>query len=221
MDILLDIKDATLVLQNNVILENIDLRIKQGDFVYIIGKVGTGKTTLLKSIYGTIPIKKGQIFFDHKNVGLIKQKEMYLHRRKIGMIFQEFHLLEDRSVFQNLEFVLKATGWTDKKTIENHINTTLEWCNIESLRNKFPNELSGGEKNIASISRAIINDPKLILADEPTQNLDPETATSQLELLNRINQTGTTIIMSTHNHSLINKYPKTTYKCKDKKFTLL
>lgn len=215
MDQLLKIENATLYQQSQLILQNINLEVNQGEFVYIIGKVGSGKTTIFKSIYGAHPSKSGNIFFDNTNVNKIKRNKIYLHRRKIGMIFQEFHLLEDRTVFQNLEFVLRATNWKNTQSIRNHVATTLEWCEIEHLKDKYPNELSGGEKNIVSIARAIINNPKLIIADEPTQNLDPETAEKQMQLFERINKDGTTIIMATHNYSILNKFPHTTYRCEN------
>ncbi|MDC1106182.1 ATP-binding cassette domain-containing protein [Prolixibacteraceae bacterium] len=213
MDRLLKIKNANFHQKDNLILQNVNLEVNQKDFIYLIGKVGTGKTTIFQSIYGSLPYRQGSVVLDGQEVMNIKKKNLYLHRRKIGMIFQEFHLLEDRTVGQNLEFILRATGWTNKLTINNHIDMTLEWCGIRHLGTKFSNELSGGEKNLASIARAIINNPKLIIADEPTQNLDPETAIKQMKLLDRINQDGTTIIMATHNHNIINMFPKTTYEC--------
>ncbi|QZT36960.1 ATP-binding cassette domain-containing protein [Halosquirtibacter xylanolyticus] len=220
MERLLKIENASFQQKENIILTDVNLEVYRNDFIYIIGKVGTGKTTIFQSIYGSLPYKQGSIIFDGAEVKQTKKKNMYLHRRKIGMIFQDFHLLDDRTVAQNLEFVLRATGWTNKQTIANHINMTLEWCDIKHLGQKYSNELSGGEKNLASIARAIINNPKLIIADEPTQNLDPETAIKQMQLLNRINQDGTAIIMATHNHNIIDMFPKETYECVNKTLVL-
>lgn len=197
------------------ILQNINLEVKSGDFLYLIGKVGSGKSTFLKSLYYEIPISEGTgLVFDYC-LNDLKRKQIPYLRRKIGIVFQDFQILMDRSVAKNLEFVLKATGWTNKDLINNRINEVLHQVGIPNKGYKMPHELSGGEQQRVVIARALLNSPKLILADEPTGNLDPETGIQIVKLLYEIAQNGTAVILSTHNYAIIQKFKGRIAKCSD------
>ena len=199
----------------NIILRDINLEVKRGDFLYIIGKVGSGKSTLLKSMYAEIPIESGDArIFDYYLQNL-KQRQIPYLRRKIGIVFQDFQLLVDRTVEKNLEFVLRATGWKDKTIIKNRIDNVLEQVGMQNKTYKMPHELSGGEQQRVVIARALLNSPALILADEPTGNLDPETGSQIVDLLQQISDAGTAVIMSTHNYSIVQTFPGRIMKCEN------
>lgn len=214
---LIDYKKAKILQQDGkLILDNIDFHVDEGEFVYIIGRVGSGKSTLLKTIYLEIDIDEAETatVLDTDIIGL-KRKHVPALRRQIGTIFQDFQLLSDRTVYKNLRFVLKATGWKDKKDIDKRIAEVLDNVGMADKANKMPHELSGGEQQRIAIARAILNKPKMIVADEPTGNLDPETAENIIKLLRDISQTGTSVIMTTHNIPLLDKYPGIVYRCHD------
>ena len=196
-------------------LKNINLSVEEKDFIYLIGKTGSGKSSILRTIYADMPINNGEARVLEYNLTTIKRKEIPFLRRKIGVIFQDFKLLPDRSVVKNLEFVLKATEWKNKKKIEERIDNVLEKVKMNDYSNRYPHELSGGEKQRVSIARALLNNPKLVLADEPTGNLDPATSMEIMNILNSINLNGTSIIMATHDYELISKNPKKTIRIED------
>ena len=196
-------------------LSNINLSVDEKDFIYLIGKTGSGKSSILRTIYADMPINNGEARVLEYNLTTIKRKEIPFLRRKIGVIFQDFKLLPDRSVAKNLEFVLKATEWKNKQKIEERIDNVLEKVKMNDYSNRYPHELSGGEKQRVSIARALLNNPKLVLADEPTGNLDPATSMEIMNILNSINLNGTSIIMATHDYELISKNPKKTIRIED------
>ena len=196
-------------------LNNINLSVEEKDFIYLIGKTGSGKSSILRTIYADMPINNGEARVLEYNLTSIKRKEIPFLRRKIGVIFQDFKLLPDRSVAKNLEFVLKATEWKNKPKIEERIDNVLEKVKMNDYSNRYPHELSGGEKQRVSIARALLNNPKLVLADEPTGNLDPATSMEIMNILNSINLNGTSIIMATHDYELISKNPKKTIRIED------
>ena len=196
-------------------LSNINLTVDEKDFIYLIGKTGSGKSSILRTIYADMPINNGEAIVLEYNLTTIKRKEIPFLRRKIGVIFQDFKLLPDRSVVKNLEFVLKATEWKNKQKIEERIDNVLEKVKMNDYSNRYPHELSGGEKQRVSIARALLNNPKLVLADEPTGNLDPATSMEIMNILNSINLNGTSIIMATHDYELISKNPKKTIRIED------
>ena len=212
-DHILEMKDAQIFQGNSIILKDISLKVHKGEFVYIIGKTGSGKSSLLKTLYGELSLTKGQSEIVGFNLRQLKEKDVPYLRRKLGIIFQDFKLLSDRSVSSNLAFVLQATGWSSKSKIEKRIKEVLEKVGMENKAHKFPHELSGGEQQRVAIARALLNNPELILADEPTGNLDPETSEEVMTLLQEIHLSGNTIIMATHDYTLIYKYPKKTLKC--------
>lgn len=203
--------------QEQEILENISFSINPGEFVYLIGKVGSGKSTFLKSIYGELDIKDGNATVLGYDMKSIKRKHIPALRRRIGIVFQDFQLLTDRTVKENLEFVLKATGWKNNNEIQTRITEVLTQVGMETKGYKMPNELSGGEQQRIVIARAILNKPELILADEPTGNLDVETGHRIVELLREICSQGSAIIMTTHNINLLSEYPGKVYKCESHK----
>ena len=204
---ILSVKGVTLKRDVNTILKDASIEVYPGELVYLIGRVGAGKSTLIKSIYADIPISEGEARFKDYDIRKIKRKEIPFLRRDIGIIFQDFQLLIDRTVEKNLEFVLRATGWKDKKEIAARIKEVLTQVGLESKSYKLPHELSGGEQQRTVIARALLNKPSLILADEPTGNLDPETSEQILSLLMEIKNRGTAVLMCTHNLPLIKKYP--------------
>ncbi|MDP5093759.1 MAG: ATP-binding cassette domain-containing protein, partial [Polaribacter sp.] len=208
----LHLENANIYQGDSLVLSNVNLTINKGDFYYMIGKTGSGKSSLMKTLYSDIPLQEGKgtvVGFDLEN---LKDKNIPYLRRKIGIVFQDFKLLTDRSVFGNLEFVLKATGWKNKEDINQKINEVLEKVGMQSKASKKAYELSGGEQQRVAIARALLNDPELILADEPTGNLDPKTSLEVMELLNKIHQSGKTILMATHDYQLIVKYKHKTLK---------
>lgn len=204
---IISLENASIFQQKNLILNNIDLAINKGEFVYLIGKTGSGKSSLLKVLYGDIKLTQGEGSVAGYNLRKIKNKEIPFLRRKLGIVFQDFQLLSDRSAKDNLEFVLKATGWKDKTKINERINEVLNKVGIGTKGFKMPHELSGGEQQRLAIARALLNDPDVILADEPSGNLDPETSNEIMILFFEISKSGRAVVMATHNYSLIEKYP--------------
>ena len=202
---------------NHQVFSNITLKIKNGEFLYLIGETGSGKSSLLKVLYGELKVDAGNITVADTDLTKIKHKEIPTLRRKLGIVFQDFQLLTDRNVFDNLEFVLKATGWKNKAEIKARIDEVLESVHLSGVKDKMPYELSGGEQQRAAIARALLNHPELILADEPTGNLDPEKSEKIIELLKEINAKGTTILIATHDYSIIKKYSARTIKCVENK----
>lgn len=215
---ILHLENADIYQRDNLVLSKVNLTIKQGEFYYLIGKTGSGKSSLLKILYGEIKIKDGTGEVAGMDILNIKEKNIPFLRRKLGVVFQDFKLLPDRSIEKNLEFVLKATDWSDKKKISNRISKVLEKVKLSETLKKFPHELSGGEQQRIAIARAILNDPELILADEPTGNLDPATSAEIMEVLKDINNNGTTILIATHDYDIISKFPAKTLRIEDGKF---
>ncbi len=214
---ILELHNAAIYQRENLILSEVDVEIKRGEFVYLIGKTGTGKSSFMKTLYGDIPLKEGEgniVGFDLRK---LKEKQIPFLRRKLGVVFQDFKLLNDRTVKANLEFVLRATGWKDKKSMENKIDEVLNKVGMKTKSFKYPYQLSGGEQQRIAIARALLNDPELILADEPTGNLDPQTSVEVMEVLREINNNGRTILMATHDYALLLKYPSKTLKCDGQK----
>lgn len=214
---LISYKNVSIWQQEQEVLEGIDFSINPGEFVYLIGKVGSGKSTFLKSIYGELDIKDGNATVLGYDMKTIKRKHIPALRRRIGIVFQDFQLLTDRTVKENLEFVLKATGWKNNNDIQLRISEVLTQVGMDTKGYKMPNELSGGEQQRIVIARAILNNPELILADEPTGNLDVETGHRIVELLRDICSQGSAIIMTTHNMNLLSEYPGKVYKCESHK----
>ena len=201
--------------EENRVLHDACLTLRNGEFVYVIGKVGSGKSSLLKSLYCEIPILRGEARIMDYNLTKMKRKDIPYLRRKLGIVFQDFQLLTDRSVSKNLEFVLKATGWKKKSEIKERIDNVLRQVGMQDKGYKMPHELSGGEQQRIVIARALLNNPKLILADEPTGNLDPETSGQIVQLLHDICQQGTAVIMTTHNYTIVHNYPARIVKCEN------
>ena len=208
---------VSLKISKTNILNNLNFSISHGDFTYLIGKTGSGKSSIIRSIYCDIPIESGKSIIDGKDISEIRKSQIPFLRRKIGIIFQDFKLLSDRSIFRNLEFVLKATDWKDKQKINERIDEVLNEVGMMNLKNRMPYQLSGGEQQRISIARAILNKPNLILADEPTGNLDPGTSKEIMNLLIKINNQGSTILMATHDYDMISKFPKRTLRLEDGK----
>lgn len=212
-DPILRLTNASIYQGSNLILDKVDLHIKQGDFQYLIGSTGSGKSSLLKTLYGDLPLKNGSGFICGLNLENLREKDIPGLRRRLGIVFQDFQLLTDRSVYHNLKFVLQATGWNSRKEIDIKIKEVLAKVGMESKEKQMPHQLSGGEQQRIAIARALLNDPQLILADEPTGNLDPATSEEIMILLEQISQSGRAILMATHDYSLILKFPHETLKC--------
>ncbi|MEJ6749373.1 MAG: ATP-binding cassette domain-containing protein [Flavobacteriales bacterium] len=213
---IISINNLHISYNENVILKNINLNINKGDFIYFIGETGSGKSSLLKSLYKGVDISEGTISVGEFNLNTIKKNKIAYLRRELGIIFQDFQLLSDRNVYKNLDFVLRSTGWKDKHKIKNRIIEVLETVHLTDVEKKMPYELSGGEQQRVSIARALLNNPKIILADEPTGNLDPVKSKSIIETMKEINLNGTTIVIATHDYSIIKNFPSTTYQFENK-----
>lgn len=211
------LQDVAVFQNENLVLKDVNLEVKKGEFVYVIGKTGSGKSSLMKTLYADIPLKQGDASVVDFDLKKLQEKDIPFLRRKLGIVFQDFKLLPDRNVNNNLRFVLKATGWTDDSKMNSKIEEVLTKVGMKTKGFKFPHELSGGEQQRIAIARALLNDPELILADEPTGNLDPQTSVEVMKVLQDINQNGRTIVMATHDYALILKYPHKTLKCDDSK----
>lgn len=214
----IDYQKVKVYQQDKLVLDDVDFHVDEGEFVYIIGKVGSGKSSLLKTFYCELDVyekeaEKAEVL--GRDLIKLKRKDVPALRRELGIIFQDFQLLHDRTVLKNLRFVLKATGWKDKEKIEQRIDEVLEAVGMTDKKNAMPHELSGGEQQRISIARALLNNPKVIIADEPTGNLDPETADNIVHLLHDIKSQGTAVIMSTHNIAMLDAYPGIVYRCKE------
>lgn len=215
MEAIIKLENAVIRQQKNTILKDVSLEIAEGEFVYLIGKVGSGKTSLLKTLYAELPLAYGKGEVVGYPLSKIKKSQIAYLRRKCGIVFQDFKLLTDRNVYANLEFVLKATGWKDKKAIKERINEVLEKVELPDKRDKFPHQLSGGEQQRIVLARALLNAPPIILADEPTGNIDPETSYRLVELLKDICDSGKTVVIATHQYDLIERFPGRVFRCEN------
>lgn len=213
----LSLKNVTIAQGGKNILSNVNLEVNHGEFIYIIGKTGTGKSTFMKALYADLPLAEGEGKIVDFDLATLKEDDIPFLRRKIGFVFQDFKLLPDRSVKDNLLFVLKATGWTQKEEIQHKIDEVLNKVGMQAYIDKMPHQLSGGEQQRIAIARALLNNPEFILADEPTGNLDPQTSIEVLDVLRKINETGKTVIMATHDYAMLMKFPSKTLKCEDTK----
>lgn len=219
---LVDYQKVNICQGGELILKDVEFSVDTDQFIYIIGKVGSGKSSLLKTMYCELDIpkqeaKKAEVL--GRDLLTLKRRDIPALRKEMGIIFQDFQLLHDRSVFKNLQFILHSTGWKSNKDINNRIEQVLSDVGMSDKKDKYPHELSGGEQQRIAIARAVLNTPKIIIADEPTGNLDPETANNIVELLRKITESGTSVIMSTHNISMLKKYPGIIYKCEDGSLT--
>jgi cell division transport system ATP-binding protein len=212
---ILFLRNVTIYQEEKVILSNINLEVNHGEFIYIIGKTGSGKSSFMKTLYADLPLIEGQASIVNFDLATLKEDDIPYLRRKIGIVFQDFKLLPDRTVNENMLFVLKATGWTEPTEMQNKIDEVLDKVDMKAFASKMPHQLSGGEQQRVAIARALLNDPELILADEPTGNLDPQTSIEVLEVLRKINANGKTVIMATHDYALLMKFPSKTLKCED------
>ncbi len=215
VEAIIKLENAVIRQQKNTILKDVSLEIKEGEFVYLIGKVGSGKTSLLKTLYAELPLVYGKGEVAGYQLSKIKKSQIAYLRRKCGIVFQDFKLLTDRNVYANLEFVLKATGWKDKKAIKERINEVLDKVELPDKRDKFPHQLSGGEQQRIVLARALLNAPPIILADEPTGNIDPETSYRLVELLKDICDSGKTVVIATHQYDLIKHFPGKVFRCEN------
>jgi len=212
------LKNVNISQNNTSILRNINLSVKKGEFIYFIGKTGVGKSSLLRVLYGDIKIEDGEAQILDFNLNKIKDKEIPFLRRKLGVVFQDFKLLPNKTIKQNLEFVLRATEWIDLEKINSRIKEVLQKVNLDYVIDKYPFELSGGEQQRVAISRALLNNPEIILADEPTGNLDPATSSEIMSLIKEINESGTTILIATHDYDIISKFPEKTIRIEKERF---
>ncbi|RTY66185.1 ATP-binding cassette domain-containing protein [Flavobacterium sp. GSP27] len=213
----LSLKNVTIFQEQKTILAHVNLEVKHGEFLYIIGKTGSGKSSLMKTLYGDLALKEGEGSIVDFDLATLKEDDIPFLRRKIGIVFQDFKLLPDRTIKDNMLFVLKATGWTDADEMQRKIDEVLDKVAMKEFGNKMPHQISGGEQQRVAIARALLNDPELILADEPTGNLDPQTSAEVLEVLKSINANGKTVIMATHDYALLMKFPSKTLKCEDER----
>lgn len=213
----IELKNANIYQRDKLILSNVNFSIERGEFVYLIGRTGSGKSSLLRTLYAELPTHDGMVYVAGYDLSEIRRRQIPYLRRKLGIVFQDFQLLDDRNVEANLEFVLRATGWYDKERISRRIDEALDKVGLRDKRRNMPYNLSGGERQGVAIARALLNNPDVIIADEPTGNLDPETALDVLKMLLRISDSGTAVLMATHNYGLIQKYPGRIIKCEDHK----
>jgi cell division transport system ATP-binding protein len=209
----LQVHQATIFQGVNPVLNNVNFSVEQHEFVFLIGRTGSGKSSLLKTLYADLELKSGVVEVAGFDLGTIKSKEIPFLRRKIGIIFQDFQLFNDRTVAENLSFVMRATGWTDKVKIKSRMAEVLMLVDLNNALDKMPHQLSGGEQQRVVIARALLNEPSILLADEPTGNLDPDVSDGIFKLFQEINKKGTAILMATHNHDLLRKYPYRVLKC--------
>lgn len=212
---ILFLKNATVYQEDKAVLSNVTISLEKGAFVYLIGKTGSGKSSLMKTLYADLKLTEGEGEIVGYDLEKLKENDIPFLRRKIGIVFQDFKLLPDRNINDNMLFVLKATGWTDKIQMQEKIDEVLEKVDLQNFANKMPHQLSGGEQQRVAIARALLNDPELILADEPTGNLDPQTSTEVMNVLRKINENGKTILMATHDYAVIMKFPYKTLKCEN------
>jgi len=212
---ILFLRNVTIYQEEKVILNNVNLEVNQGEFIYLIGKTGSGKSSFMKTLYADLPLTEGQSNIVNFDLATLKEDDIPFLRRKLGIVFQDFKLLPDRTVNDNMIFVLKATGWIDLTEMQNKIDEVLDKVDMKSFSSKMPHQLSGGEQQRVAIARALLNDPEIILADEPTGNLDPQTSIEVMEVLRKINASGKTVIMASHDYALLMKYPSKTLKCED------
>ena len=213
---MVSLKNATIINENNILFSDINFNVNSGELVFLIGKTGTGKSSLLKVLYGDLHIKSGQGSIMGFDLTQLKENQVPKLRRKLGIVFQDFKLLPDRTVFENLSFVLKATGWKEKDKIKKRVSEVLEMVNVTSNDKKYPFELSGGEQQRVAIARALLNSPEIIIADEPTGNLDPETSNEIMQLFSKLHKEGISLIMATHDYNMIVKFPGKIYQCDQK-----
>ncbi len=217
LDTIIRLENAAIYIQDHLVLSDVNFHISKGEFVYLIGKVGSGKTSVIKTLNAEHPLVEGEGTVSEFTLHNLKNHQIPYLRRKLGIVFQDFQLLTDRTVADNLVFVLKATGWKNKEEIEKRISEVLERVGLAMKGYKMPNQLSGGEQQRVVIARALLNDPEILLADEPTGNLDPETSDDIMNILMDISKSGRAVIMATHNYNLLNKYRARTLKCIDGK----
>jgi cell division transport system ATP-binding protein len=215
LDIIIELTGCSIWQQNHLVLSKVNLRVGKGEFIYLVGRVGSGKSSLIKTLNAQIPLKEGVGLVAGYDLSKIRKKQVPYLRRKIGIVFQDFQLLTDRSVNENLEFVLRATGWKNKADINKRIGEVLEKVGLGLKGYKMPHQLSGGEQQRVVIGRALLNDPEIVLADEPTGNLDPETSEGILKLLTDISKTGRAVVVATHNYTLLKKFSARTLKCEN------
>jgi cell division transport system ATP-binding protein len=215
LDTIIEFTNCTIWQQDHLVLSKVKFKVDRGEFVYMVGRVGSGKTSLIKTINAQIPLKEGEAVVAGYNLAKIRHREVPLLRRRLGIVFQDFQLLTDRSVNDNLEFVLKATGWNNKKEIDFRIGEVLDKVGLGLKGYKMPHQLSGGEQQRVVIGRALLNNPDIILADEPTGNLDPDTSEGIVRLLIEISKTGRAVVVATHNYTILKKFHARTLKCED------
>jgi cell division transport system ATP-binding protein len=216
-DPVVSIKEASILQDHNTVLDNVNFNIEKSEFVFLVGRTGSGKSSLLKTLYADLPLRQGDITVAGFNIGSLKYNQVPLLRRKVGIIFQDFQLFPDRTVGENLMFVMKATGWSDNGRMKARMVEVLMQVGLGSVEKKMPHQLSGGEQQRVVISRALLNEPLILFADEPTGNLDPEVASGIMKLFQQINKSGTAVLMATHSYGLIRKFPCRVLKCENGK----
>jgi len=219
LDVIIELKECLIWQHDHLVLSNVNLSVRKGEFMYLVGRVGSGKTSLIKTLNAQIPLKEGTGIVAGYNLSKLRTRDVPMLRRKLGIVFQDFQLLTDRSVHDNLEFVLKATGWKNRNEIDARIGEVLEKVGLGLKGYKMPHQLSGGEQQRVVIGRALLNDPDIILADEPTGNLDPETSEGIIKLLVDISKTGRAVVVATHNYTILKKFPARTVKCENEKLS--
>jgi cell division transport system ATP-binding protein len=213
LDVTIDLKNVAIYQDKNLILSRVNIEVRKGEFIYLMGKTGSGKSSLLETLYGELTLTEGEGRIAEFDLRKLKRKQIPMLRRKLGIVFQDFQLLMDRSVKDNLFFVLHATGWKDKQAMQDRVNDVLDKVSLQTKGFKMPHELSGGEQQRVAVARALLNDPEIILADEPTGNLDPETSEDIIRLLLDISRTGRSVIFATHNILLVQRFPSRTLRC--------